>query len=225
MATTPKYFLDNKTKRDICGRFIKGSFAPKTAFKDGHIPWDKGIKRPDVSGKNHPMFGKKHTKEALDKISKTWYKKGQRPSPKTEFKNGQDCWYKERGLEHPLKGKRLPEEWRKKISVANQGIKLEEWNGFKTLPNIIERKKFGKEIKYKVLKRDNYTCQLCGIRGGVLQIDHIQPWKNYIKLRFNIENCRTLCMKCHYQITFGKPMPPTVRAWGHNFIQGGFKNI
>ena len=41
MATTPKYFLDNKTKRDICGRFIKGSFAPKTAFKDGHILFDE----------------------------------------------------------------------------------------------------------------------------------------------------------------------------------------
>lgn len=59
---------------------------------------------------------------------------------------------------------------------------------------------------------------MCGQRGVALQVDHIQPWAEYVELRFDINNCRTLCQGCHYQITFGKPIPSNVRAWGHNFI-------
>lgn len=35
------------------GEFKKGCPAPKTAFKKGNIPWDKGKKRPETTGKNH----------------------------------------------------------------------------------------------------------------------------------------------------------------------------
>ena len=80
----------------------------------------------------------------------------------------------------------------------------------------LERQRFRDTIKNKVFERDNYTCQMCGIRGVVLQVDHIQPWAEYIEGRFDMDNCRTLCIKCHYQITFGKPMPSTAKDWGHN---------
>lgn len=51
----------------------------------------------------------------------------------------------------------------------------------------------------------------------------IQPWAEYVELRFDINNCRTLCMACHYKITFGKDMPKGVTAWGHNLSQiGGY---
>lgn len=100
------------------------------------------------------------------------------------------------------------EVWKKKYEGGYQPV---------TSDDRLERGKFRKYIQKKVFERDNYTCQLCGERGGDLQVDHIQSWVDYIELRFCIDNCRTLCMKCHYQITFGKPMPPTVRAWGHNF--------
>lgn len=85
----------------------------------------------------------------------------------------------------------------------------------------LERKRFGQTIQKQVLKRDDYTCQICGKRGGDLQVDHIQSWAEYIEMRFCIDNCRTLCVKCHYKITYGKPMPPTVKAWGHNLLKGG----
>lgn len=68
----------------------------------------------------------------------------------------------------------------------------------------------------KVFKRDNYTCQQCNKRGTFLQVDHIKPWSKYKNLRFDINNCRTLCIECHYQLTYGKPMPKKVKVWGHN---------
>lgn len=49
-----------------------------------------------------------------------------------------------------------------------------------------------------------------------LQVDHIQSWTEYIELRFEMNNLRTLCMECHYFITFGKKKPENV-VWGHNF--------
>ena len=58
---------------------------------------------------------------------------------------------------------------------------------------------------------------MCGVYGVSLQVDHIQPWSEYVEGRFDINNCRTLCTKCHYKITFGKSMPESIKAWGYNF--------
>lgn len=94
------------------------------------------------------------------------------------------------------------------------------WKGGITSEDKAERAKFRHIIQKLVFKRDDYTCQICGEKGGKLQVDHIQPWSEYIEGRFDINNCRTLCMGCHYFITFGKPMPVEVKVWGHNFERG-----
>ena len=62
----------------------------------------------------------------------------------------------------------------------------------KTSIDRLERQKFRNEIQRQVFERDSYTCQLCG-SGGNLQVDHIQSWKDYVELMFDINNCRTLC--------------------------------
>lgn len=83
----------------------------------------------------------------------------------------------------------------------------------------LERLKFRNEIQRLVLERDSYTCQFCHNKGGKLQVDHIQSWAEYVELRFDINNCRTLCMACHYKVTFGRELPEGVTDWGHNLSQ------
>jgi 5-methylcytosine-specific restriction endonuclease McrA len=48
------------------------------------------------------------------------------------------------------------------------------------------------------LKRDNYTCIICGrTRPAPLQVDHIHSWSKYPSMRFDVKNGQTLCVPCH----------------------------
>lgn len=58
-------------------------------------------------------------------------------------------------------------------------------------------------VRYKnwrkaVFERDGYKCVLCGYSDGrIIQADHIKSWAKYPKLRYKVENGRTLCKPCH----------------------------
>ncbi len=49
------------------------------------------------------------------------------------------------------------------------------------------------EWRKAVFKRDDYTCQECGIRGTYLEADHIKPFAFFPELRTELSNGRTLC--------------------------------
>lgn len=100
-------------------------------------------------------------------------------------------------------------------SLYYRGSKNHQWKGGITPSQKLERTKFHNQIRKKVFERDNYTCQICKNRGVHIQVDHIQPWADYIEGRFNMDNCRTLCVKCHYLITWNKPMPHKTTSWGN----------
>lgn len=53
------------------------------------------------------------------------------------------------------------------------------------------------QIRNIVFKRDNYTCQYCGKRGGKLEVDHIIPISK--GGTNDIENLATSCRKCNRQ--------------------------
>ena len=140
-----------------------------------------------------------------NRIGKTTSLKGRKGLSSTKFKKGFVPWNKgTKGL--------MP-------SGENNHL----WKGGITPKDRLNRVRFRDIMQKQVFERDNYTCQLCGQVGGKLQVDHIQSWSKYVELRFNMDNCRTLCMNCHYQITFGKPMPVNIKSWGHNLSKGGLQ--
>lgn len=52
-------------------------------------------------------------------------------------------------------------------------------------------------IRDEILKRDNYTCKYCGIRGGILEVDHIIPFSK--GGGYSFDNLTTACRKCNRQ--------------------------
>ena len=115
---------------------------------------------------------------------------------------------------------RIP--WNKgKRQWQTSGENNPNWKGGVTEKNKLERVRFQQTLQKDIFKRDDYTCQVCGVRGGDLQAGHIRPWATHIELRFEVDNCRTICAGCHYEETFEKPMPPNIKGWGHNLFRKG----
>lgn len=70
-------------------------------------------------------------------------------------------------------------------------------HGKTPLRKLAERKVEYREWRIAIFERDNYVCQICKVRGGELQADHIKPWAYFPDLRLSIDNGRTLCVECH----------------------------
>lgn len=161
--------------------------------RKGNVPWNKGIKYSSEMKARLDTSG----------LSKTGFNQKHSAESRAKMSKSQ------KGLKRP------------NISERNKkwvGELAPNWKGGITEPNQAERGRFKREVQKKVFERDNYTCVRCHAKGN-LQVDHIKSWKDYPELRFDLSNCRTLCIDCHYLITFGRPKPSEVKAWGHNFSQ------
>jgi 5-methylcytosine-specific restriction endonuclease McrA len=89
-------------------------------------------------------------------------------------------------------------QWR---SQKQAGERSHLWQGGKTSQTLIVRgSKAYSEWRGKVFQRDNYTCQLCGNRGGKLSAHHIFLFSTHQELRFKVENGISLCWDCHKSI-------------------------
>ena len=147
-------------------------------FKKGNLPWNKGMLGLQLN------------------TGRTHIKKGQRLSPKTEFKKGivpKTCFKKGDPLiserNRIKKGKPLP---------SIQGSKHPNWKGGTTKPNRLARKSIEfKTWREKVFIRDNHTCQKCKVRGGDLHPHHIENFSDNLELRYVLSNGITLHKKCH----------------------------
>jgi hypothetical protein len=79
-----------------------------------------------------------------------------------------------------------------------KGERHHSWKGGITPVNTKIRKSLQyKKWRLSIFERDNFTCKLCGERGGILNADHIKPFSVFPELRLSLDNGRTLCKKCH----------------------------
>ncbi|RLI46445.1 hypothetical protein DRO61_09215 [Candidatus Bathyarchaeota archaeon] len=60
-----------------------------------------------------------------------------------------------------------------------------------------------KNFRNAVLKRDNFTCQMCNRKGkGIwLNVHHIIKWSSASSLRYDVDNGISLCRDCHKEVT------------------------
>ena len=87
-----------------------------------------------------------------------------------------------------------------------RGSQSPHWKGGITPENKVARGSLQCRMwRRRVFKRDNYTCQICGNRGGELHADHIKPFSLHPELRWELTNGRTLCITCHRETpTYGR---------------------
>ena len=143
--------------------------------------------------------------------------------PKTEFKKGHLYGKRFKNGEHPS----LETEFKKGNIPWNKEVKFFKirqdghWNwqgGIYSKILTIRRSLEYKQWRKKIFERDNYTCQICGKRGGRIEADHIFQFSLLYKeldkifesnlkeimnneLLWEIKNGRTLCKKCHTKET------------------------
>lgn len=160
-----------------------------TAFRKGHIPWNKGY-GDYIKGEKNYFYKNHHKKETKDKLSKIW---------KDKFT---------KGYTHPMLGKTLSNESKAKITESlKTRWKNKEYreqhskeNSPKWLGGISFEPygpNFNKKFKKAVRDRDNYCCVICNKHekelGYVLPIHHI----DYNKKNNLPQNCVSLCINHH----------------------------
>ena len=57
-----------------------------------------------------------------------------------------------------------------------------------------------KSFRSAVVKRDKYTCQMCGKKRCKLNVHHIHKYADHPYIRFDPNNGITLCIDCHRSI-------------------------
>lgn len=123
-------------------------------------------------------------KKRVDMVGHTW-NVGKTLSPETRQKLSEAIT----GMRRPYQSKRMRGEgnhnWKGGITPAQ--LKVRNSDEYKAW-------------RQAVFQRDDWTCQNCFVRGGVLNADHIQPFALYPELRFDVNNGRTLCKPCHIQV-------------------------
>jgi len=140
--------------------------------KNQRINYKKGIKKVDMSWWK---IGKKHSQKHKEKISKAL--------------KGKITWNK--GIPQSL-------EQRKKMSVKFKGSGGPGWKGGITSINGSIRKSLEYTLwREAVFKRDNYTCQRTGVKGGKLVAHHINSFNKNKELRFVVSNGITLSKLAH----------------------------
>lgn len=137
-----------------------------------------------ADGRKPDFTGRKHTEESKKKMSET------RKANPNMYWLGKD------------RSAIFTKEYRQKMSIASKKVVAEGRHNFfidgRTPENKIQRTSVEMKLwREAVFKRDNWTCQDCGERGGKLHAHHVKSFSQHPLLRFEVSNGRTLCIPCH----------------------------
>lgn len=110
---------------------------------------------------------------------------------------------------HPWTGRKHTEASKQKMSLSALGINkrahLPEWDGSHTDKHIRFRtSQLWKKTREKIFRRDNYTCQISGQKGGDLECHHIVPKSKLTQQKWTDENNLITLSKDVHKITKGK---------------------
>ncbi|HEC66953.1 MAG TPA: hypothetical protein ENI23_16885 [bacterium] len=89
------------------------------------------------------------------------------------------------------------------VLELNSGSNSKHWNSDLT-ENQRNTQYGGRSPKYKewsktILRKANYTCQLCGKKGGKLSAHHLYNWADYPDKRFDLSNGVAICRGHHIE--------------------------
>lgn len=182
-------YLVKKGFGKLCSRICQGTY----------------YKGKFIGSANH-FYGKKHSEEARKKISigHIGILKGVSRPQHVKEKCRLGNLGKKRSLEtrarisNAGRGRIVSEETRRRMALSHSGEKTNFWKGgidkkvYKHYQNIDYR-----IWRERVFKRDNFTCQDCKIRGGLLHPHHIKSYTYFPELRYEVSNGKTLCKPCH----------------------------
>lgn len=163
--------------------------------------------REGLKGKANPFYNKSHTVKSRKLVSETKIAAGLRGEKSPQYNriqvNCEECGEKlykipyliQRSEFHFCSAK-CSGVWKSKNLV---GESHPAWNHELTNEERTIKRKYHEYYVFmkKVMERDNYTCDICGIRGGDLNAHHLNSYDWDKENRTNPMNGITLCVNCH----------------------------
>ena len=173
----------------------------KGQFIKGHKVLEKWKKKWSQERKGIPNLKNAYprTKKQLERLKQQGFQKGHIPYNKGVGNKKFNCIVcKKEIFDKPYRRKKFcSKECKNVYSHIMRG--KNHWN-YKGKNNQIQRcwSQY-KEWHKKVLEKDNYTCQICKIKKGKLQVHHKKSFSKYPELRFVVSNGLTTHRKCHLE--------------------------
>ena len=207
--------------------------APKDPEK--YAAWIEKLRQAHT-GKPSGMLGKHHDKDSIERIRQSNIGKHNFKHKEESIQKISEAGKLRKGLPSPFKGKTYEEIGRAPSPLTGKERLPEHREAIskghlKRLgqTECVDTRDGGLTSKWKlaVKKRDNYTCQSCGIKHDELErkkndvtswlhAHHIKSWREFPDLRFEVTNGITLCWQCHLKaenkkISIPDSMPEVIK--------------